>query len=188
MAYGYVMTGAVFNSQSGAGAADAERRVEQWAAQVTEKAQRYQNMQAQVAELSVTESSADGAVRLTVGSSGVLADLELTERAGQLPPRQLAAQIMDTMRRAQGKLSGRVADVMRASVGEDVETINSVVSSYRQRFPEQPDEPPPGAGHLRIGEVEDEPAHRSPPPPRRRRPPDDDDDDGWDRPVLREYH
>ena len=179
------MTGAAFGNQFGGGA-DAERRVEQWAAQVAEKAQRYQDMQAQVAEIRVTESSGDGAVRLTVGSSGVLTDLELTERAGQLPPRQLAAQIMDTMRRAQGRLSGRVAEVMQASVGDDTETVNTVVASYQQRFPRQPeDDVATGDQHLRIGDVEDDPAAPRPAQPPRRRPPDDDDD-GWDRPLLRE--
>ena len=189
------MTGAGFGNQPGYlgdQATDAERRVEQWAAQVAEKAQRYQNMQAQIAEITITESSGDGAVRLTVGASGVLADLELTDRAGQLPPEQLAAQIMSTMRRAQGRLSARVADVMQASVGEDTETVNSVVSSYQQRFPEQPDEAaaPLGSQQLRIGAVEDDadthrPSQpRSQAPQRRTRP--RDYDEGWDRPLLRE--
>jgi len=161
------MTGAGFGYQYGdglgAGGTDAERRVDQWAAQVAEKAQRYEDMQAQVAEISVTESSGDGAVRLTVGSSGVLTDLELTERAGQLQPHQLAAQIMETMRRAQSRLSGRVAEVMQSSVGDDTETVNAVVSSYQRRFPPpvEPDRP-------------------------RRHDGGTDDEDGWDRPLLRE--
>lgn len=190
------MTGAGFGNQSGypgGQATDAERRVEQWASQVAEKAQRYQDMQAQIAEITITESSGDGAVRLTVGASGVLTDLELSDRAGQLPPEQLAAQIMSTMRRAQGRLSAQVADVMQATVGEDTETVNSVVSSYQQRFPAQPDEAaaPLGSEQLRIGAVEDDAdAHRPSQPPAskpapRRRPPDDDDED-WDRPLLRE--
>ena len=188
------MSGAGSGNQSGylgGQATDAERRVEQWATQVAEKAQRYQDMQAQIAEITITESSGDGAVRLTVGASGVLADLELSDRAAQLPPQQLAAQIMSTMRRAQGRLSARVADVMQASVGDDTETVNSVVSSYQQRFPEQPDEaaPPLASEQMRIGDVEDDPAARRPSPsapPPRRRPPTDGDDDGWERPLLRE--
>lgn len=192
------MTGAGFGNRPGYlgdQATDAERRVEQWATQVAEKAQRYQDMQAQIAEITITESSGDGAVRLTVGASGVLTDLELSDRAGQLPPEQLAAQIMATMRRAQGRLSARVADVMQASVGEDTETVNSVVSSYQQRFPVQPDEAaaPLGSEQLRIGDVEDYADTRrpsqapqpTPPAARRRRPPGDDDED-WERPLLRE--
>jgi hypothetical protein len=177
------MTGAGFGRQFGAGASDAERRVEQWAAQVAEKAQRYQSMQAQVAGISVTEHSDDGAIQLTVGSSGVLTDLSLTDRAAQIPPRELAAQIMDTMRRAQGKLSSRVAEVMQASVGEDTETVSSVVSSYQQRFPQQPDEdePPAGGHRMRIGDIEDDSAARRAPQPPPRTPRDDyDDDDDWE--------
>lgn len=185
------MTGAgfgrQFGDQPGKGATDAELRVEQWANHVAEKAQRYQDMQARVADISVTEHSGDGAVRLTVGSSGLLTDLELTDRAGQLQPRQLAAVIMQTMRRAQGRLSEMVAEVMRASVGDDTDTVDAVVSSYRLRFPEQPeaDEPAVGGQRMRIGDVEDERTPSAPSPSRRPRP-GDDDDDGWDRPLLRE--
>jgi hypothetical protein len=179
--------GKQFGDQLHAGATDAERRVEEWAAQVAEKAQRYQAMQAQVAGISVTEHSGDGAVRLTVGASGVLTDLELTDRAAQVPPRQLAAQIMDTMRRAQGRLPARVAEVMQASVGDDTETVSSVVASYQQRFPEQPDDPTPPVGteQMRFGAVDEDPAPPRPTPPRRPRPPEDDE--GWgERPLLRE--
>jgi DNA-binding protein YbaB len=177
------MTGATYGDQPSA----AQRRVEEWAAQVAQKAERYQAMQARVASITVTESSGDGAVRLTVGSSGVMTDLELSDRATQQPARQLAAQIMETMRRAQGRLSGQVAEVMEASVGDDQETVAAVVSSYQQRFPEQPEDDAPSVGsqQMRIGDVEPD-EHQRPAPPRRWRPPGDDDDDGWDRPLLRE--
>jgi DNA-binding protein YbaB len=167
---------------------DAERRIEQWADQVAQKAERYQAMQARVAEITVTESSSDGAVRLTVASSGVVTDLELSDRATEQPARQLAAQIMDTMRRAQGKLSGQVAEVMQASVGDDQETVAAVVSSYQQRFPEQPDDeaPPVGSEQMRIGQVEPDDGTPRTQPTRRWRPPGEEDDNGWDRPLLRE--
>lgn len=178
------MTGATYGDQPSA----AQRQVEEWAAQVAQKAERYQAMQARVAGITVTESSSDGAVRLTVGSSGVMTDLELSDRATQQPARQLAAQIMDTMRRAQGRLSGQVAEVMQASVGDDQETVTAVVSSYQQRFPAQPEDEAPAAGgqQMRIGDVEQDERPRTAPPPRRWRPPGQNDDDGWDRPLLRE--
>lgn len=182
------MTGSMF---TGAGPEETERRVEQWAAQFAAKADRYQQMQRQIAQVSVTESSADGAVRVTVDSAGVVTDLVLSDRAAQLRPPQLSTQIMEVMRRAQSRLTDRVQQVMLDTVGDDQTTVRAVVASYEQRFPE----PPPvdtdtgvGGQDLRIGQVEDD----APPttPPRRPRPPASRDrgwdDDGWDdRPLMR---
>jgi DNA-binding protein YbaB len=174
------MTGSMF---AGAGPEETERRVEEWAAQFAAKADRYQQMQSRISRVSATESSADGAVRVTVDSGGVVTDLVLSERAGQLRPQQLASQIMDVMRRAQSRLTDRVHDVMQDTVGDDEATVNTVVASYQQRFPEPPqqDEPPAVGGRdMSIGQVDDD----APPP--RRRGGTDDDDDGWgDRPLLR---
>jgi DNA-binding protein YbaB len=188
------MTGSMF---AGATPEQASQRVEEWAQQFAAKAERYQEMQAQVARLSSTEASPDGAVRVTVDASGVVTGLELSERAMQLRPQQLAAQILDVMRRAQSRLTGQVAEVMQQTVGEDQATVQSVVASYQQRFPEPPPEPEPEGygGQMRIGEVEDDTPdgapHDTPPsrPAQPRRPHprhDDEDDDGWnDRPLMR---
>ena len=188
------MTGSMF---AGAGPEETERRVEQWAAEFAAKADRYQTMQEQISLVSATESSADGAVQVTVDSSGVITDLVLSDRGGQLRPPQLAAQILDVMRRAQSRLTSRIERVMRDTVGEDVATVQAVVTSYEQRFPEPPPaEGQPGyGGDLRIGEVEDDvpppPSQQAPPsqppssqPPRRpqRR---DEDEDGWGGSILR---
>jgi len=182
------MTGSMF---AGAGPEETERRVEQWAAQFAAKADRYQEMQTRISQVSATESSADGAVEVTVDSAGVVTDLVLSERAGQVRPQQLSAQILDTMRRAQSKLTDRVQQVMVTTVGDDEATVRAVVANYEQRFPE----PPPaeadggvGGRDMRIGQVDDDVAPPPPaapqPPPRRPRPPDEDD--GWDdRPLMR---
>src|SRR5215211_4294537 len=53
---------------AGAGPEETERRVEQWAAEFAAKADRYQQMQQQISQVSAAESSADGAVRVTVDS------------------------------------------------------------------------------------------------------------------------
>ena len=182
------MTGSMF---AGAGPEETERRVEQWAAQFAAKADRYQEMQTRISQVSATESSADGTVEVTVDSAGVVTDLVLSERAGQVRPQQLSAQILDTMRRAQSKLTDRVQQVMVTTVGDDEATVRAVVANYEQRFPE----PPPaeadggvGGRDMRIGQVDDDVAPPPPaapqPPPRRPRPPDEDD--GWDdRPLMR---
>ncbi len=193
------MTGSMF---AGAGPEETERRVEQWAAEFAAKADRYQQMQTQISQVSATESSPDGAVQVTVDSAGVVTDLVLSDRAGQVRPQQLSAQILETMRRAQSRLTDRVQQVMLTTVGDDEATVRAVVANYEQRFPEPPtaeQETGVGGRDMRIGHVDDDappPAAQPPQPPqaphtpqapqapRRLRPPDDDD--GWDdRPLLR---
>jgi DNA-binding protein YbaB len=188
------MTGSMF---AGAGPEETERRVEQWAAQFAAKADRYQLMQAEIARVSATESSADGAVQVTVDSGGVITDLVLSDRASQVRPQQLSAQIMDTMRRAQSRLTDRVQQVMQSTVGDDEATVQAVVANYEQRFPEpQPGETDTRVGgrDMRIGQVDDDaptpptgfPQQQPPHQPQRRPRQPADDDDGWDdRPFLR---
>lgn len=144
------------------GAQQAEQQVRAWATGVAAKAQRYAQMQQRVAEITETDTSADGAVRVTVAASGVPTDLQLSPRAGEREPDRLAAEILASMRRAQGRLPARVAEVMAATVGDDEQTVRSVVTSYQQRFP-------------------------PPPPPRRPQQParDDEDDDFGGGSILR---
>ncbi len=124
----------------------AEQRVRAWSAGIAAKAQRYEQMQQQVAEITETDTSMDGAVRVSVAASGVLTDLQLSGRACEREPDRLAAEILAGIRRAQGRLASRVAEVMAATVGDDMETVRSVVTSYRQRFPEQAEERSRGSG------------------------------------------
>jgi DNA-binding protein YbaB len=154
---------------AGASPEETERRVGQWSADFAAKANRYQTMQEQISRVSATEQSADGAVQVTVDSGGVVTDLVLSDRANQLSPRRLASQILDVMRRAQSRLTGQVQQVMQRTVGDDQSTVQAVVGSYEQRFPEPPPpEPPRYGGDLRIGQVEDD----RPPPSQYQRPPD----------------
>lgn len=132
------------------------------AAQAEQAAQRYQSMQQQVAEISVSHTSADGAITVTVAASGSVTGLSLSDRVGRLGPDDLATKILDCIRRAQSMLGGQVQAVMTATVGDDVETVRAVVSSYAARFPG----PAEGAAPARYRRV------------------DDDEDDWSDRPVL----
>ncbi len=165
-----------------------ERQLEDWARQAERKAERYQEMGAAVSAVSATESSPDGMVKVTVNASGAVSALELTDRIREQSGPAVAAQIMQCVQRAQAKLAGQVAAAMQATIGGDEQsTIDTVVSSYEQRFPE-PVSPSAGPddGYKRIGELEDE---TPPPPVERRQPPrrpsDEDDDDFGGGSVLR---
>lgn len=166
-----------------------EQELRRWAADAQAKAERYQEMQTQVAEVTVTESSRDDVVRVTVGSSGLVTDLRISDRSREMSGAELADLVLTTMRRAQSKITGMVADVMQRTIGDDPAAMASVVESYQRRFPEPEPEPEPvahtGDEDLRIGELTDE-TPRTPPakPPQRPRPKDDDEDEWGDPTIL----
>lgn len=121
--------------------AQVERELGRWAAGFEEKAQRFGRMRQRVEEISVTETTADGAVRVTVAANGNLTDLELSDRVYNYEPGQLSQVILACMRRAQSRLADRVEEAMRAAVDDDDRLIDQVVAGYRGRFPDQPDDP-----------------------------------------------
>jgi DNA-binding protein YbaB len=160
--------------------ADASDRLDRWVADAKAKAERYQAMQAQAGQVSVTESSKDGMVTVTVDSAGNLTDLRITDRVRDLGGAQVAAAVLSTLRKAQSRLPDRLAEVMAATIGDDQRTVDTIVENYRAKFPEpEPDEPAAGRGP-RIGDIgdsgDDEPPAAAPPvkPPPRRRPARDD--------------
>lgn len=137
----------------GAASGDAaEEWVATWSASISERAASAQEMARRVAELNVTATGADGAVAVTVAGSGVMTDLRLDERVLRWSPDEIAAAILAVMRRAQGALAARVAEVAADTVGVDTETGRAVVSSFARRFPEPPpDDDGPEDRHDRDG-------------------------------------
>jgi hypothetical protein len=132
--------------------AQAEWQTSQWAQGFTDKAERFGAMRGQVEELQVTESSVDGAVRVTIDSSGAPINLALTSKISGMPPSQVAAVVMDCMRRAQKQLAGQLRHAMAVTVGAEEPVIEDVVSGYRQQFGEdQEDRTKPDPGVLDDG-------------------------------------
>jgi YbaB/EbfC DNA-binding family protein len=121
----------------------AEEWLDSWAGQVNEQAQRSVDLSRRVAALTGSAEGRDGAIRVTVGSAGQVERLELDDRVHELPGPRLAEEIIAVMRRAQAGLSSRVADEVRATVGQDSETGRAVLQSFDTRFP-APDDPPGG--------------------------------------------
>lgn len=164
----------------------AEQEMRRWAAAVEEKAQRYQVMQAEVARVSVTESSRDDVVRVTVDATGAVTDLVISDKSRDLSGAELSGMVLTTMRRAQSRITEHVAEVMTRTVGDDEQTVATVVDSYRQRFPEPEPDPERPSGsvveEMRLGDV---PEDDQPPTRRTRpRPPEDDDEDWGGPPIL----
>jgi DNA-binding protein YbaB len=142
--------------------ADAKARLDRMVADARAKAERYQAMQAQVGQVSVTESAKDGLVTVTIDAAGNVTDLRITDAVKEKSGSQVAEAVLETLRKAQSRLPERLGEVMAATIGDDQQTIDTIVDNYRTKFP-QPVEP--GAA----------------------RPADEGDEDDWaGRPLLRD--
>ena len=128
-----------------------ERQISQWAQGITDKAEESGAVRAQVEQIQATESSADGAVRVTIDFSGAPIDLTLSSKISGMSPSEVAAVVMDCMRRAQRQLAGQVRQAMAAIVGAGEPIVEHVVSGYQQRFDEdQEDRTEPNPGVLEL--------------------------------------
>jgi YbaB/EbfC DNA-binding family len=93
-----------------------------------------------VAALDASAVGDDGAIRVTVGGSGLVTGLELDDRVRRLPGSSLSVEILRTIRRAQAALTERVAAAVDDTVGPESETGKAVLDSFSRRFPPEPDE------------------------------------------------
>ncbi|GAA2342237.1 hypothetical protein GCM10009854_18570 [Saccharopolyspora halophila] len=171
---------------AGADPDEAERRIQQWAQGFAEKAQRYQEVQAQTEQLRLSASSPDGRIKVTVRADGSVTDLEFTDKVRSMPPNELAAQILSTMHRAQADIAGKVGETMAATLGdEDQQTRSMMLDNLRERFPEPEDEVEEETSSKWDGPAEEDetpappaaPAAPTAPPAKPRRPHFEDEDD-----------
>jgi hypothetical protein len=119
-----------------------------WSEHVSGRTEAAADLADRVATLAASAAGGDGAVRVTVASSGVLTGLELDDRVQRLTGAELAGEILRTMRRAQSRLTDRVAVAVEETVGAGTETGKAVLDSFSQRFPVEPEA---------VGEPVDEP-------------------------------
>jgi len=164
---------------------EAQRRLSQWTQGFAAKAEQFHAMRSQVEQVQVSETSRDGAVRVTVDSRGALTELAFTDRIREMSAPELAVQVMACLRRAQRQLAPLVHEAMQATVGGDEPVVEKVVSGYRERFGEDLSTTPDPMV-LGLGAIDDDtaPQRYSPPPGPRAAPPDDEEDFA-DRDYLR---
>ncbi len=180
--------------------AEMAARIDQMTAAAKAKAERYGAMRALAGQVSVSESSKDGVVTVTVDSAGNLTDLRITDRVREMSGAEVAAAVLFTLRTAQSRLPDKLAAVMAETIGDDQQTADVIVNNYRAKFPEpaDPDEDETRDEARddgeRLGEAAEpeEPAEPDTPPPAPKREPvaaaddTDDEDEGWDdESVLR---
>jgi DNA-binding protein YbaB len=168
---------------------DAMRMIDDWERNATEKAARFQQMAEQVEQVSITESVADGAVRVTVGHNGLPTDIAMTDGVRSMEPDQIAANVMAAIRKAQSRYPERLAEILADTVGEDDPAAQHILAKAHESFPPAPDEElGPHEERMVFADVEDDdelPPPRPAQPPRASRAPDDGDDDFGDDTILR---
>jgi YbaB/EbfC DNA-binding family len=122
---------------------EARARLDQWAAGLSEKAEKYESVARRTGDLRLSATSVSDFVRVTVRADGSVTDLEFGPKARTVPMPELAALILGTMRRAQAGIAGRVGEVLAAELGdEDPRTRELMLADLRGRFPDPGDEPP----------------------------------------------
>jgi DNA-binding protein YbaB len=142
-----------------------------WKQQAAENTRRYQELTDQVSQLSITDVSPDGSVRVTVSASGLVTDVELREHGYRRPMAQMADEIMMCMRRAQARIPDLLGQVVTDALGAADSTTHLLVADARQMFPQ----PPPRQGWASAPETKPVEQPRQPVRP---------DDDGWQEPSV----
>ncbi|MCS7478591.1 YbaB/EbfC family nucleoid-associated protein [Umezawaea endophytica] len=127
-----------------------------WQQKLSDDARRFQDLHDRVSRMSVTETSRDGLIKVTVSSSGALTELEMP---GSLAG--VAAGVLECVRRAQSRIPALLQETAAQTVGADDVGVRLLVDDAGKRFPE-PD----------------------PPPTASRREPRGDDDEDWDGPEV----
>ncbi|MFC9963131.1 YbaB/EbfC family nucleoid-associated protein [Nocardia ignorata] len=130
---------------------DAADDLARWAQDLERKSQRYQELHTKMAEVSVTDTSADGRIAVTVDANGCTTAVTLTAGVRGMDPSAVAAELMACTRRAQARLRDRVSGLVHEVVGAD-EAGAAIVGQYTERFPDPLDS-------------EQAPVAAAPPPP-----------------------
>ncbi|MBP2320602.1 DNA-binding protein YbaB [Kibdelosporangium banguiense] len=108
----------------------------EWEQQVEATAAGYRRMAERIEQILVTEASTDGAVRVTVSASGLLTDLQLADR-------ELAAQVLACIRKAQARIPDLMRTAMVETVGTQDPNTHLVLAAAAERFPPLPSSAPP---------------------------------------------
>ena len=119
---------------------DAARMIDDWERNAVEKAARFKLMAEQVEQVSITESVAGGAVKVTVGHNGLPTDIAMTDGVRAMEPEEIAANVMAAIRKAQSRYPERLAEILADTVGEDDPAARHILAKAEESFPAPPDE------------------------------------------------
>ena len=150
--------------------------------------ERAEEAKAQIAGLTGSATSSDGAVTVSVSAGGALLSLSFSAKADDMPKDRLAALVMSTAKRAQAQAVGQIATITAPVIGENSDAMRFV----QEQIPpidipdDEVDEPAPQRQFVVNEEQQDAAATQPAPPPRpARRPVEDDDTDFEQRSLFK---
>jgi DNA-binding protein YbaB len=154
----------------------AVNRIQPASAGMPDIARRAAEAKARLERVSATASSADGAVTVTVNTSGALQELTFGPRADELPRARLAQAVLAAAKRAQVDAAQQLTAIMAPVIGADSDAMEFL----REQIP-TPELPQEEPSHREFTGTQREP----PPPPVRPARPRPDDDEDFGGPILR---
>jgi hypothetical protein len=128
---------------------DAEGMLRQFEARIDEQLAQADRLRSAMASVQATHEVRDGAIAVTVDSSGSLAGLRLTAAAVQLGPEDLAAEILACAKGAQAKLADQIGQTVSGVLGPESETADYVAQAYADKFGAVADEQTEDPGRYR---------------------------------------
>ena len=115
---------------------DANRERLEWISQKLEESklrgERAASLQATLDSTSASVWSKGRLVRATVAASGLLTNLEFAQNAASMPPTQLAALTLETVRRAMAAVQDRIDEITQSDEGGEIG--GAVASEYHRAF------------------------------------------------------
>ncbi|QUF06215.1 YbaB/EbfC family nucleoid-associated protein [Actinosynnema pretiosum subsp. pretiosum] len=118
--------------------------VDDWERGAQERAAKYEAMREAAERISLTGSAADGAVKVTVGPNGIPSDVVMTDAVSRLRPEEIAAAVLEAMRKAQGGYAAELARIVDETVGQTA-AGQHIVATAERNFPQAGAPGAPGA-------------------------------------------
>src|SRR4051812_16888747 len=115
-----------------------------WKANVDAAATRAQAMAEQLQRLRITAKDENGLAEVTIDSSGVLLDLELTDRIQRYAPDAVARAVMSALREARQTAARRAHDIAVETMGPDSLSARTIADRMRQQLERPEAEEAPG--------------------------------------------
>ncbi|MFD3702481.1 YbaB/EbfC family nucleoid-associated protein [Nocardia sp. NPDC058658] len=114
---------------------NAAAEMSRWADDLEAKARRYQELHTTMSAVSVTDTSADGRISVTVDANGSTTAITLAAAVRGMDPTAVATELMACTHRAQARLREQVTGLVQDIVGDD-EAGAAIVGQYTDRFPD----------------------------------------------------
>ena len=165
---------------------DPHRMISDYEQRTAALLERAEEAKSQIANLTGSASSSDGAVTVSVSAGGALLSLSFGTKADTMPKERLASLVLSTAKRAQAQAVGQIATIMAPVVGDNSEAMQFVQSQIPPiDVPEEDDLPAAPPQQFVVNEEQQDAATTQPAPRPVRRPVEDDDTDFDQRSLFK---